>query len=282
MGDAADRDMTGSQSVDRAAKLLSLVGRQLDGMSLSAVVEKSGLNKPTVRRLLLALIRAGLLEQDDRDRRYYIGEEAYVLGTLASTRHGLLRLATESLHRLAQKTSDSCFLSVRRGASSVCLHREEGSFPIRTHALQAGFVHPLGVGAGSLAMLAALPDEEVSSVLEQNAAVLEEQFPMLAPDELRRRVELTRAQGHAVNPGLILTNSWGVGVAIRYPDGGVAGAISIAAIDSRMQEPRQSELAALLRQEASRIESKLAEQFRDRGTRHIASIARPLKRRLSR
>lgn len=202
MGDPADRDMTGSQSVDRAAKLLSLVGRQLDGMSLSAVVEKSGLNKPTVRRLLLALIRAGLLEQDDRDRRYYIGEEAYVLGTLASTRHGLLRLATESLHRLAQKTSDSCFLSVRRGASSVCLHREEGSFPIRTHALQAGFVHPLGVGAGSLAMLAALPDEEVSSVLEQNAAVLEEQFPMLAPDELRRRVELTRAQGHAVNPGL--------------------------------------------------------------------------------
>lgn len=121
-------------------------------MTLSAVVEKSGLNKPTVRRLLLALIRAGLLEQDDRDRRYYIGEEAYVLGTLASGRHGLLRLSTESLHRLAQKTSDSCFLSVRRGASSVCLHREEGSFPIRTHALQAGSVHPLGVGAGSLAM----------------------------------------------------------------------------------------------------------------------------------
>lgn len=105
---------------------------------------------------------------------------------------------------------------------------------------------------------------------------------MLGPDELRRRVELARAQGYAVNPGLILTNSWGVGVAIRYPGGGVAGAISIAAIDSRMQEPRQSELAALLRQEASRIESKLAEQFRDRGTRHIASIARPLKRRLSR
>ncbi len=282
MRDPADRDLTGSQSVDRAAKLLSLVGRKMEGMSLSAVVEQSGLNKPTVRRLLLALIRAGLLEQDDRDRRYYIGEEAYVLGTLASSRHGLLRLSTESLHRLAQKTGDSCFLSVRRGTSSVCLHREEGSFPIRTHALQAGFVHPLGVGAGSLAMLAALPDEEVSSVLEQNAAVLEELYPMLAPDELRRRVELTRAQGYAVNPGLILTNSWGVGVAIRYPDSGVAGAISIAAIDSRMQEPRQSELAALLRQEASRIESKLAEQFRDRGTRHTASIARPLKRRLSR
>ncbi len=211
MDDVAIRDMTGSQSVDRATKLLSLVGRQADGMTLSAVVEKSGLNKPTVRRLLLALIRAGLLEQDDRDRRYYIGEEAYVLGTLASGRHGLLRLSTESLHRLAQKTSDSCFLSVRRGASSVCLHREEGSFPIRTHALQAGSVHPLGVGAGSLAMLSALPDEEVSAVLEQNAAVLENQFPMLAPDELRRRVELTRIQGYAVNPGLILANSWGGG-----------------------------------------------------------------------
>lgn len=48
MGDPADRDMTGSQSVDRAAKLLSLVGRQLDGMSLSAVVEKSGDRKSVV------------------------------------------------------------------------------------------------------------------------------------------------------------------------------------------------------------------------------------------
>ena len=130
-------------------------------------------------------------------------------------------------------------------------------------------------------MLAALSDDEVSSVLEHNAAVLYEQYPMLRPDELRRRIEMARTCGYAVNPGLVLTNSWGLGVAIRNPQGDLAGAISIAAIDSRMQEPRQSELAALLREEASRIESKLAEQFRNRGTQRITTVAKPGKRRSS-
>ena len=53
---------------------------------------------------------------------------------------------------------DSSFLSVRRDNYAVCLYREEGTYPVRTHALQAGLQHPLGVGAGSLAMLSALPD----------------------------------------------------------------------------------------------------------------------------
>ncbi|TIL73151.1 MAG: IclR family transcriptional regulator, partial [Mesorhizobium sp.] len=68
-----ERDQTGSQSVDRALSLLSMVGRHADrGVSLSDIVEESGLNKPTTRRLLLALMRAGMIEQDETTRRYYL------------------------------------------------------------------------------------------------------------------------------------------------------------------------------------------------------------------
>ncbi|TIM87166.1 MAG: IclR family transcriptional regulator, partial [Mesorhizobium sp.] len=111
---------------------------------LSDIVEESGLNKPTTRRLLLALMRAGMIEQDETTRRYYLGEETYVLGSLASRRFGLLQVSMESLLRLSKKTEDASFLSVRRDTYSVCLYREEGTYPVRTHALQAGFEHPLG------------------------------------------------------------------------------------------------------------------------------------------
>ena len=48
---------TGTQSVERALSLLSLVGRGgAQGVTLAEVVAQSGLNKPTARRLLLALI----------------------------------------------------------------------------------------------------------------------------------------------------------------------------------------------------------------------------------
>ncbi len=51
-----------------------LVGRHAErGAALSVIVTESGLNKPTARRLLLALIRAGLVEQDEETRRFLSG-----------------------------------------------------------------------------------------------------------------------------------------------------------------------------------------------------------------
>jgi DNA-binding IclR family transcriptional regulator len=259
---ASERDPTGAQSVDRALGLLSMVGRHAErGASLTDIVEQSGLNKPTTRRLLLALIRAGLVEQDEETRRYYLGEEAYVLGSLASRRYGLLQVSVDSLLRLSRKTEDTSFLSVRRDTYSVCLYREEGTYPVRTHALQAGFEHPLGVGAGSLAMLAALPDDEVDAIMSVNDAALRTGYAMLPAERIREGVATTRANGYALNPGLIYANSWGIGVAVLAPDGRPAGALSIAAIDSRMQPSRQVELATLLTQEVRGVEEKLARMF---------------------
>jgi DNA-binding IclR family transcriptional regulator len=255
-------DLSGSQSVDRALRLLTLVGRGAErGAQLSDIVEASGLNKPTARRLLLALMRAGLVEQEARTRRYYLGEEAYVLGTLASRRHGLLELAMESLRNLSEITMDTCFVSMKRGNYAVCLHREEGTYPVRTHALQAGDQHPLGIGAGSLAILAALDDDEVERVLTANRRVMETQYASYPMEQIREDIARTRERGYAVNPGRIVAGSWGLGAAIMLPDGRVAGALSIAAIDIRMSAERQPELARHMKAEVEHIEGKLRNMF---------------------
>ncbi|HEV7256741.1 MAG TPA: IclR family transcriptional regulator [Bosea sp. (in: a-proteobacteria)] len=254
--------MSGSQSVDRALRLLALIGREpAGGLPLTEIVAGSGLNKPTARRLLLALMRAGLVEQEPQSRHYCLGEEAFVLGVLAARRHGLLELAMESLRRLSAVTMDTSFLSIRRENYAVCLHREEGTYPVRTHALQTGQQHPLGVGAGSLAMLAVLPDDDVDRIIETNTPTLLAQYPGFAPELIRGDLALARERGFAVNPGRLVASSWGVGAAFRYPDGRVAGALSLAAIDSRMQPARQEELAGHLAQEVARMERLLAEMF---------------------
>ena len=83
----ATRDASGggAQSIDRAATLLLLVGRAGSiGARLSDLVSETDLAKPTIRRMLMALVRAGLLDQDEATRRYHVGPELYVLGTLAS------------------------------------------------------------------------------------------------------------------------------------------------------------------------------------------------------
>ncbi|TCV70078.1 IclR family transcriptional regulator [Neorhizobium sp. R1-B] len=253
---------TGAQAVERALQLLSIVGRRAEkGIALGDVVSESGLNKPTARRLLMALMRSRLVEQDELTRRYYLGGELYVLGMLASRRHGLLEMAGESLKRLSAASGDTSFVSMRRDDYAVCLHREEGAFPVRTHALLAGDQNPLGVGAGSLAMLAALPDAEVAAIIDRIEGVVAAQYPGYSPEIIGRDVARTREQGYALNPGRVIANSWGIGMAILLPDGRLAGALSIAAIDSRMNEMRQKELMALLRQEVERVQGKLKALF---------------------
>jgi DNA-binding IclR family transcriptional regulator len=176
---------------------------------------------------------------------------------LASRRHGLLEMAGESLKRLSGKSADTSFVSMRRDDYAVCLHREEGTHPVRTHALLTGDQNPLGVGAGSLAMLAALPDAEVEGVLGRIEGVIAAQYPGYSPQIIREDVARSRELGYALNPGRVIANSWGIGMAILLPDGRLAGALSIAAIDSRMGEARQKELAGLLAHEVERVQGKL-------------------------
>jgi DNA-binding IclR family transcriptional regulator len=265
-------DPGGTQSVDRAVGVLRIVASRSDrGVRLVDVVERSGLSKPTAHRLLQALERQGLVAHDAAARLYHLGPEAFVIGTLAAERFGIQRAALPSLSRLALASQDTAFLSVRRDWQAVCLHREEGPFPIRSHVLQVGHRHPLGVGAGSLAILAALPDEEIEDVLAQAASEIEARYARYSPTKLREAVARTRGLGYALNPGLVEPESWGIGVAVLDQQGCFEGALSISAIRSRLSEPRQRELAALLRGEAQRLSDCLA---RPAGASDLASVAR--------
>lgn len=248
---------SGARAVERSLELLSWVGRAgPEGRGLAETVGATGLAKPTVRRLLLALIRAGLVEQDPVTRRYHPGPQLYALGVLAAPRFGLLDLVRPALARLSRQTGDTIFLTVPQGGDGLCLHRQEGDFPIRTHALQPGDRHPLGVGAGALAILAALPDDAVEAHLAEAAPRLG-RYPALTPRVLQDAVAAARRDGYALNAGLIVPGSWGVGVAIRAPDGSIAGALSLAAIESRLGPDRQREVARLLRAEADAAEAAL-------------------------
>ena len=122
-----DLEHSFTQSIDRAVALLSLVGGAgADGARLTDLVAASGLVKPTVRRILLALVRAGLVDQDEETRRYQVGPELYVLGRLASPALVFtLRLAIPwrgsaasrktRVFSLSGGTHSQCACSVRKG-----------------------------------------------------------------------------------------------------------------------------------------------------------------------
>jgi DNA-binding IclR family transcriptional regulator len=250
-----DNEPTGSQSIERAVAVLRAIGAAGQGGAIvAAVATASGLNRTTVHRIVAALSREGLIDRDEASGRCFLGVEIAALGTLASARHGIHQRAITALARLSAHSADTAFLSTPSGFDSVCLHREDGSFPIRTQVLWPGQRLPLGVGAGGLALLAAMPDETVTAVLEVNRARLDRDYPNFAGDRLPLFIERARRDGFATNQGMIVPGSWAVGVAIRNSHGQPIAALSIAAIEARMSEDRRSEIAALLLQERDQLE----------------------------
>ncbi|QCI66799.1 IclR family transcriptional regulator [Phreatobacter stygius] len=264
---------TGTQSIGRAVALLRLVaGHGAAGAGLAALVDASGLTKPTCRRILIGLMDAGLAEQDPLTRRYFLGPETYVLGTLAAERFGIHRLGLEGATRLAQDTGDAAFIQVRRDWVVICLHREDGPYPIRSHVLAAGDRHPLGAGAGGIALLAALPDAEVEQALQANAGLLAERYPMLTRPVLDNLVGEARDKGYGFNRGLLFPGSWGIGMVVRDAQGRPDGCLSLAAIESRMQPDREAYLVQLLQTEVRRLEARLKD-FATKGETRTATVS---------
>ena len=92
------------------------------------------------------------------------------MGSVASARFPLEDIARPSLRRLAEETGESAFFSIRRGAETVCLLREEGSFPVRSFVLHEGVRFPLGVASAGTAIMAFLPEAEQEELLAGWAA----------------------------------------------------------------------------------------------------------------
>ena len=248
----------GAQVVGRVAAVLRALSTSMPGgLGTGAVADATGLARPTAHRILSSLALDGSVDRDREGARWYLGPELYLMGAIAAERYDITDLARDSVRALAAETGESAFLSARRGDESVCLLREEGSFPIRSFVLYEGIRFPLGVASAGLAMLAFLPQEQMERYL--GSVDLTERFgPEHSASAVRCRVAETRERGYAVNPGLIVEGSWGMGAAVFDRAGQPAWALSLTGVASRFGPDRIPELGRLLLEHAHRISQRLA------------------------
>lgn len=235
--------------VGRVSALLKAVSAdEPDGATTSEAARAAGLARPTAHRLLASLANAGLTERNAAGR-WLLGPELYFLGAAAAARYDVTAIAQPVVRRLSVATGESAFFSARRGDETICLVREDGSFPIRSHVLHEGIRFPLGVASAGLAILAFLGDLEVEAYLER-ADLREEYGIQHATDAIRNRIASTRATGFAINPGLIVEGSWGMAAAVFDADERPQWALSLTGIQQRFGAVRRRELGELLLREA--------------------------------
>jgi DNA-binding IclR family transcriptional regulator len=239
---------SGTQSIERVVNMLRVVAsRGRNGMRLGDVTAATGLPSSTCFRMLQRLESEGVLERHPVTRKYLLGPLIYELGLLASPRLQLAQRCEDTLAALAARTQDTVYLSERRGNEAVCSARALGDYPVKALTLDVGIRRPLGVGAGGLAILCALPPAEADEIIASHA----DRYPKLSTlsaERVRAAVAEGRERGYAFLDGAVYPDTAAVGVTI--PALAPMAAISVAAISTRLKEARRQEVAAELQRQA--------------------------------
>ncbi len=247
----------GAQSIHRAIGVLRTLamGRET-GFGLTEIVQMTGLSRPTVHRILTALIAEGLVEQKVSTRRYAVGEQIQFLALSRPRSSTLVAAAEPALTEAARTLGDTIFLTQRTGLDTICVARRLGDYPIQVLSLNVGDRRPLGISSAGLAVLARIGEDEVQSILSANA-------PRLAAvgigvRQVQSWVAGARRLGFAIRDRGLVPGTRALSVAINDRSGQVIAAVTVAGIVRRMSPSRMEQVADDLKACARLIEQGLA------------------------
>lgn len=243
------------QNLRRITLVLDALAQSHHGLRLGDIANVTKLGKTTVHRLMTGLVDLGWVDLSEEDGTYVLGFRPLTLALAAVDRYGLHRLAAPLLQQIADETEDTAYLSIRSGMESVCISRYEGGFPIKTLTLAVGARRPLGVGAGSLAILAFQDDSTMQRLLECTHEARARYG--VADKQLRLLIDQAQKDGYTLNDGMLVSGMSAVGIPIYGSTTAPVAAISVAAISSRLQGERQKQIANLLYAAAKEIETEM-------------------------
>lgn len=248
---------TQAGSLLRAASLLKAIAAEGHiGILLAELARRTELPRPTVYRVSQMLETLGWIDRDPSTKRLFLGKELALLGLSAQTRHPSEDIARPLLAALAREIGQTVYLTVRSGMDSVCVARCESETQIRTLILEVGSRQPLGVGAGSMAILTTLPDDEMERIVAANRERYGERGPF-QETVFRAYLAQARRSGFATHEGLFIHGISGIGVAVRDASGYPIAAVSIAFVADWLDETQREHCLRRIQSTADEIADRL-------------------------
>lgn len=250
-------DKPGTQLIDRAVAVLDVVSDAgEDGLTLKEIAERSGINVATTHRILTSLTGHKLLSRPAGGRRYRLGIKLMVFGAKAARGPGLRSQFQPALQRLRRRTGETVALMARHNHDSVCIDRRDGDTVVQTLTGAIGGSVPLGVGPGSIAMLAFMPDDERQFVLQANEGRYGD-YPGISIGKVERLIEDARQTGYALDPGDILVGIAGIAVPIIAAETGPVASLGLTFLTARLSPERIGSFYEMLREEIDLVEPLL-------------------------
>jgi DNA-binding IclR family transcriptional regulator len=182
------------QTLDRGLSALEIVSQSPQGITVANLAKELGVHRAICYRLVITLESHLLLSRHGGDGLVRLGAGVAVLASRFDAALG--RDVQPLLHKLANATRGTAFLSAAEGDEGVAIMVAEPENAVPTVGYRVGARHPLSKGAAGIAILAARPE---------------------GPED-PEPVQRARRDGYSVTRGQLEEGAVGVASGVRVSD----------------------------------------------------------------
>ncbi len=203
-----------SSNAERALDIILTLGEVgPEGLSLAEIAERVGSVKSAAHRTLVALLQKGFAEPTGRYGHYRLGAAVLMLARRQERLEPQIQKVRPGMTEFARHTGFTVYLIVQSGVDAVCAEMVSRSTR-RQFTMGVGARVPMGVGAGSLALMSLLPEAAVRHIIESNAEryLKHPSSHHVDGEVIMAQVVDAKRRGYAVNMGFYFPGQGGIGV----------------------------------------------------------------------
>jgi IclR family KDG regulon transcriptional repressor len=241
--------------IEKTVNLLNVFLSHGIVLSLDDMARLTGMNKTTVRRIALALVKGGFLRQPEKRGKYSLGMHFLDFSKAIKSNNQIVDAAAPYLFKLSQSVDETVALALWDGESAVICQNIHPDHPLKVISNEGKI---LGLHYTSLgkAILAQLNDSDLKRLF---AGSLSKSTPNSITDfdDLKKHLLIVKQQGVAIDDEEYALGVRGVGAAFKDENGLVLGAITILGPSVRLSRERLRECASAVKDCAIKISAEL-------------------------
>jgi IclR family KDG regulon transcriptional repressor len=215
------------QALDRALNILDCFTFQDREMSLSEIIQGTGLNKTTAKRLVWNLTSRGYLKQDPDSKRYQLGLRLFELGGVVFSSFSLRKAAAPYISRLQNETGATSLLGTMMEDHLVYIDKREGSGMIKISS-DIGWRRKLHYGMLGMTLMAHSAPERIRHLLKTYPLERYTPFSITSDDAYILRLEKIKRDGFIVEREEAVEGIMGIAAPIRDYSRRVVAALGVA------------------------------------------------------
>lgn len=224
------------QSVDRALQVLEVIAEKRDGITVSAVSERVGLNVSTVHHLITTMVHRGYLTQVSRTRGYALGRKLNELLEMSERESDPAVLLGADLKALGDRLGHGVQFAVLSDTSLLTKLSLPSDDDVVAEPDEVEKMSALHATATGKAVLAWIPDTELVRVISANGLTAYTPKTITTLSGLVEELRLVRRGKYAVDDEEFSEGIVCIGSTIREGAGAVIGSISVTVSAERATE----------------------------------------------